>query len=564
MGYYDVHCAECGFVTTADEMAVNIDFMVKKYCSLKDMYMQAGSWRRDISRLYEGINIGMYYKLEDLNKEASKRSDRGLTLEIDCEDVISFLEITYGVDILDKLDEELDDSWEGLDFIDDSFWEEIAISLSEKLNVESTDMAQRRNNIKKLINILTEHREDNILNCNIEWRRSTDDQGNEFNSCYEVEYLNIGGTADIESYQMVCPKCGKELGNEAGNYEEYVVVMLGSSRVGKTAYLAALVDNLWENKLTGISRIPFEDNGMKRFDEIILKKYREGVKFEKTDEFNLATISLFTLLFGIKSGRNDEKRILVKFVDMPGEAWDGEDRFVLNKRRICRHASAFWMCIDPAQVNPALESSKHPGDGKDLINKNLAEVIADIKRKLRMIMDQREIEKIPLAMILTKSDVIDKGEGLEGDKRLFRHELSIDMISGMTKLENILFSGNKIKKEKFKSFEEIVKDYVVNRSRVRLEESFDIFKKKNYFAVAATGRELKEVNPDGIPCTPSLVELPFIWLLANWGYIGIVKTELKEEEETKKGIIKGMRELIGKNTEPEMYEKDCDISELYI
>lgn len=393
-------------------------------------------------------------------------------------------------------------------------------------------------------------------------RKSIDDQGNEFNSCCEVRYLNVGGTADIESFQMVCPQCGKELGSEAGNYKEYVVVMLGSSRVGKTAYLAALVDNLDKNKLTGISRVPFADKGMEIFDKGILKKYRMGVKFEKTDEFNLKTISLFTLLFSIRSGINDEKRILVKFVDMPGEAWDGDDRFVLNKRRICRYASAFWMCIDPVQVNNDLVTVENPSDGNntqsdDLINGNLTDVIANIIDKLKKIMDQKEIEEIPLAMILTKSDVVDKGEGLKGDKSLFRHELSIDMISGTTKLENILFSNNNIKKEKFKSFENIVKDYIVDMHRIRLEHSFGIFKKKNYFAVAAAGRKLEENNPEKIPCMPSLVELPFIWLLANWGYIGIVKMEVKER--TKKRIIskKG-------DTEPEMREIDCDISELYI
>lgn len=250
---------------------------------------------------------------------------------------------------------------------------------------------------------------------------------------------------------------------------------------------------------------------------------------------------------------------------MPGEVWDSDNEFILNKRRICKYAAAFWMCISPVQVNNSLKSIEYSNDTKnsqknDYVNENLNSVIANILNNLGRIMNQKEIEQIPLAMILTKSDVVDEGEQLVKEQRLFRPELSIDMISQRTKLEDTLFSDNKIKIEKFKNLENIVKKYIVTNRRIELENSFGIFKKKSYFAVAAVGRELKEENPECIPCIPSLVELPFLWLLANLGYIGLVKLKIKHRETT--GFFS--RIIQPRNDEPEFYEEDCDINELYI
>ena len=146
-----------------------------------------------------------------------------------------------------------------------------------------------------------------------------DDSGNEFENMLTVTYFD----GETESFQhMVCPNCGEAFYMDAGQYEEKVIVMLGSSRVGKTAYLAALVEKLmpmygaseFEDKIAIINS---KDRKFEDFKKNILNTYRRNYKIIKTD-MTAETVPLFSLKIKIEESK---KYVILTFVDLPGEVF---------------------------------------------------------------------------------------------------------------------------------------------------------------------------------------------------------------------------------------------------
>ena len=566
MGYYDVYCEECGAKIAANNMAVDVDAMVKKYCDLKGTAGNV-SWMNDIKNMYEGIHIGMYLQPRQLSAIGSAHSENAL--ELTCNDILLFLETRYQIHILNKGEADTssgqeEESWLALDTKKEGeeISDEVLEILAQKLKIESLELKDRKDGVKNLLVKLIKNKDETILQCSIQYPAQTDDQGNVFYNQYNVTYAWIN--SETKHYRMVCPCCGEMFGEREGECPEYVVIMLGSARVGKTVYLAALYHLLESEskKLDKISVTSYQNDKQGVFEKIV-DCYRKGKKPEKTNTTNLSTIALFTLQF-IVENETGKQKFLIKFVDMPGEAWDGEDSFLLNKRKICRHASAFWMCIEPSQINAALrDNSIGEEKEEDSVNENLSEVTNGILSKLSMIIDKEKLKEIPLAIILTKSDKVDTGEGKKEGQKLFCPELSTEIVEGKTRLVSILLDeNNNIRKEKFKAFEKIIKEYLNSRDN-HLEADFEMFEKRNYFAVAAAGRKLEETNPENEPCYPSLVEIPFLWLLANFGYIGVVKQVVDSGQRRRRGLLSKISEWRNERSFELIYDKTI-VDELYL
>ena len=225
MEFHKIHCTKCGEKVSADQLAVNLDRIICDH--LKNQVERLGeSSLRELSELFRLMKVGIYLSKYDMANREGILSDEN-KLKITSGYVLKFMERRYQVTLFDS---------EGKMSIDGMK------CLYNRMQFSSgTDIRGGFEKVKRLIELLNKNRETILAECTCEFRIQKDDRGNEFIS--QVITRSLDGPDHVYQH-MVCPKCGNEFYITAGSYAERIIVLLGSSRVGKTAYLAALVSKI--------------------------------------------------------------------------------------------------------------------------------------------------------------------------------------------------------------------------------------------------------------------------------------------------------------------------------
>lgn len=563
--YYKVHCTNCGAVWSSHQMAVNLDKILQDY--LNDHLggvVDDDSMLGTAKRVFQELQIGLYLTKSQMEEE--QILDRNDTLCLTCQHILDFIGKKYAVDIgqirerwesddieddIELLDDDeefdLDDpyknAWE-VDEEEDEYEEEPPIveipayllnTLSEKMQLyghKKIDNAKeiKEEAIRDMLQTLYLNQERTLLKCRCSFLPQIDDRGQEYASTVKVLFAD-GAT---EAYNhFVCPDCGEEFFADAGKYQEYIIVMLGSSRVGKTAYLAALIDALKPEY--GPQRYPVTikdtiDRKYAYFIKRILKIYRSGRKILKTDE-KKEVVALFSLDVKVA----DKKTVILTFVDMPGEVFipkkeeekTGEisGRFIINHRKICYRADAFWFCIDPVQIDRRLMMLNEEAEDSEKVDLDIDKLFANVNSALKLMGNKAGV---PTALIVTKSDLVPRDADIYSSQPLQPDDLLEDM--KYLKLDRLEQQSDKVRNY-LKS--DNVKDIMPNLSTM--------FDHINYFAVAAYGTV---VGAD-MEClrAPSNIMLPFLWTLSVFGHLKPVKYE---SHMVKKGWLGRQVSLEGK------------------
>jgi hypothetical protein len=519
-------------------MAVDVDSLIRTH--LEKMVTQSNNpLYQEAKKLIDEIRIGLYMtKFELVNANLMDQDGR---LCLTAGNVLNFICQRYQVQLPENEKEvhpETDDSEDMFDFLLDSEDQSNKSINNEKdkdrekaienvidnlcikmllLNAEiDTDKSKKREYIEKLIHILQENREVVLADCNCKFNVDRDDKGGEFISSLRVEFID----GETKIYQhMVCPHCGEPFFIHAGKYEERVIVMLGSSRVGKTAYLEALVDTINpEYGQTAYPNIIVKDTSDAKYISFIqkyLKRYRQGKKTTKTDEQKEA-VALISLEVSVNG-----KNLIMTLVDLPGEVFaprgeeektgEASGRFIINHRKICYSADAFWFCIDPVQIDYKLHKLNELNEENDKVELDFGKILSNIENLVNIMRSdgdsdsKREIP--PTAVIITKSDLIDNSFNLYNSNGIRdclenNEYFRVDELNGIaTNVRNYMQSGN-------------------TKNIVGKLDS--MFQKKNYFSVAAYGRNVNEEEGEKAPYG---IMLPFLWTLTNFGYLKTVKLE---------------------------------------
>lgn len=550
--FYKVHCTNCGEVMEADRMAVNLDNILRTHLD-KMAARNVNRTFAEAKELFDEIRIGMYltcFEMAQMNGIMDRKGkgilDKDGTIHLSCRHILNFIQERYKVHIeTDAADEKPSEAKKDIIFPSDLFdasdldavdgkmsWkednsfkisEDVLDSLCLKMLLYSEkdiDEKIKRNSISKLLQFLVEEKDFLLLECRFDFSVSQDDKGGkEFLSSLKVTYFDN----DTVAYNhMVCPNCGESFFIDAGKYEEKIIVMLGSSRVGKTAYLAALVNELKPKygrpKYPNITVIDTLDKQYTFFKNTVLEQYIAGRKILKTDEKKEA-VALFSLEIVINGIRT-----ILTFVDLPGEVFvprnkeelasgEASGRFIINHRKICYSADAFWFCIDPVQLDQRLRFINEHNDTADKVELDMDLVLSNITNSLQL-MGNRKTEA-PTAIIITKSDLIDP------ENRLYN--------SNGEREQNCLVNNTMFLHDRFYSIAENVKRYMESDQVKNITAELDnIFANKNYFAVAAYGMNVEEDKPKGRK--PYGIMLPFLWTMTAFGYFQPVRYILKMEK----------------------------------
>ena len=310
------------------------------------------------------------------------------------------------------------------------------------------------------------------------------------------------------AYKRLCPSCHNPIPQGAEDDGSTVFVVLGPKGVGKSHYIAVLINQL-RNSFSpefGATMSPATDRTTLRYREMYYKRlFEEGRKLSPTLSYEESKESREPMIYYLRFlDGNSPKVYTLAFFDTAGEDLDSADKMMnLNLNSFISRASGIVFLVDPLQIpyiNTRIRMDNKPSTGG-----NVANMLSNITNIIRTnnALKLKESLDIPLAVVLTKCDVLMKAP--ENDE-----ERSI--LFGPNSSMNIDRERGKYDRTNFEQISVEIEEYMRRAVSKAFVQTVKEFKEHSYFAVSALGS-----NPTGNVLTrgisPMRVEDPFIWLL---------------------------------------------------
>lgn len=286
------------------------------------------------------------------------------------------------------------------------------------------------------------------------------------------------------------------------------LALLGGRNSGKSNYIAILVNEI-KRKMSYIfncSLMTCDDTTEIRYKSFFYDPiFKDHRPLDSTDAGRQDPL-LFTLDFYKKSIFGDSmKSLLLPLYDTAGENMQNETKMVENVNYI-QSAGGIILLLDPFEIDEIAEILKI-NDVKN--NVDGATKMEDILNRLQIILQRNDTHKIietPLAIVLTKLDLLNDSTNLISEDSVLRNE-SAHLLNGY-------FS-----QREFEAVDSAVRDILRGSSDSQnLFMKLKAFKNAAFFAVTSFG------------CDPNTADLrrsmkpmrvldPLLWLLSINGYI---------------------------------------------
>lgn len=324
---------------------------------------------------------------------------------------------------------------------------------------------------------------------------------------------NASGICDVcnrSAYKRLCPVCHNPIPPGAEEEGSTVFVVLGPKGVGKSHYIAVLIDQLKKSFSSefGATMSEADDRTALKYRDTYYKRlYEEKRKLAPTLSYEDSREAREPMIYYLRFVDDNHPRVYtLAFFDTAGEDMDSTGRMMgVNLNSFISRASGIVFLVDPLQIpyiNARIKMDNKPAAGPDVsvMLGNIAKIIRT-NNKIKL----KDPITIPLAICLTKCDVLLKNaENEEEAKVLFGLNSSVHIDREKGKYDRINFEQIDVE------IEEYMRRAVGNGFTQTAKE----FKDHSYFAVSALGS-----NPTGNILTrgvsPMRVEDPFIWLLNN-------------------------------------------------
>lgn len=324
---------------------------------------------------------------------------------------------------------------------------------------------------------------------------------------------NASGDCDIcrrPAYLRLCPVCHNPIPQGAEEEGSAVFVILGPKGVGKSHYIAVLIDRLRNSfaKEFGATMTAATDDTSLIYRDVYYRRlFEEGRKLAPTPSFEDDDRAREPMIYHLRFIDGDRpKTYTLAFFDTAGEDLVSSGRIMgLSLNPFISRAAGIVFLVDPLQI-PYVNKRIHV-DGKPAPGEDVETMLANIANTIRVNrrMSSRERIGIPLAVALTKSDVLMKApEDGEEEKVLFGPNFAVHIERERGRYDRTNFEQISAETEEY--LRRVVSD--------GFTQTVKEFEDHCYFAVSALGS-----NPTGSVLkrgvSPMRVEDPFIWLFEN-------------------------------------------------
>ena len=326
---------------------------------------------------------------------------------------------------------------------------------------------------------------------------------------------NPSGFCDVcrrPVYLRVCPTCHNMIPPGAEEEGNKIFVILGPKGVGKSHYIAVLINqlkNVISTEFHGVLNAANDSTTIKYRDVYYHRLFEEKRKLQPTLSFGSSPDAHEPLIFFLRILNGDKPQVFTfAFFDTAGEDLVSTNRMMqVNLNAFISLASGIVYLVDPMQVkyiNQRIHVDNKPNVGPsatDILN-NICQIIRNNKK-----LKNKDKIDIPIAVSLTKSDVLMKiPENEEESKVLF----------GLGSSLHIPREYGKYDAENFAQIDAELEEYIRRTVGPEFLQLVRSFKDYAFFAVSALG-----CNPTGstLPrgVSPQRVEDPFLWLLSREG-----------------------------------------------
>ncbi len=323
------------------------------------------------------------------------------------------------------------------------------------------------------------------------------------------------GTCDVcrrPLYTRVCPICHNPIPPGAEEEGNRIFVILGPKNVGKSHYIAVLINqlkNYVSAEFNGVLNAATDGTTLKYRDMYYRRLFEEKRKLPPTKSFEDSDEGREPLIYYLRIFDSDKPKVFTfAFFDTAGEDLLSSDKMMtLSLNSFIAKAAGIVYLVDPLQVryiNQRIHVDNKPPVGPDVsdVLNNICQTIRTNRK-----MNPRARIDTPLAVVLTKSDVLFKNpEDEEEDKVLF----------GQCSSLHIPREHGRFDKENFEQIDAELTEYLHRCLGDNFIQTVGGFEDHCFFAVSALG-----CNPTGssLPrgVSPMRVEDPFIWLLNREG-----------------------------------------------
>jgi GTPase SAR1 family protein len=325
---------------------------------------------------------------------------------------------------------------------------------------------------------------------------------------------NNRDTCDIcgrQVFTRVCPICHNMIPQGAEDDENSIFVVLGPKGVGKSHYIAVLINQLKEivaPEFNGVLSAATDGTTIKYRDAYYKRLYDEKRLLPSTQPTN-SVEKREPLIYYLRIYKDNKPQVFTfAFFDTAGEDLaTASSMMSKDMSAFLSKAAGIVFLVDPLQVryiNTRINAESKPEVGPDV-----SDILNNISRVIRASKGIKNGDKVdtPLAVCLTKCDVLLKAaENEEEDKVLFGPASSL----------YIPRSRGGFDKENSDQIDVELREYVRRTIGGGFIQMLDSFEDCRLFAVSALG-----CNPTGTALpravSPFRVEDPFIWLLHKEG-----------------------------------------------
>ncbi len=326
---------------------------------------------------------------------------------------------------------------------------------------------------------------------------------------------NSSGTCDVcrrPVYNRVCPVCHNPIPPGAEEDGNRIFVILGPKSVGKSHYIAVLINqlkNYVSAEFNGVLNAATDGTTLKYRDMYYRRLFEEKRKLPPTKSYELSNESREPLIYYLRIFDSEKPKVFTfAFFDTAGEDLITSDKMMsLSLNSFIAKAAGIVYLVDPLQVR-YINQRIHV-DNKPPVGPDVSDVLNNICQIIRTNTKTSSKSKIniPLAVVLTKSDVLFKNpEDEEEDKVLF----------GQCSSLHIPREHSKFDKENFEQIDAELTEYLHRCLGDNFIQLVGGFEEHCFFAVSALGcNPVGSSLPRGV--SPMRVEDPFIWLLNREG-----------------------------------------------
>lgn len=326
---------------------------------------------------------------------------------------------------------------------------------------------------------------------------------------------NSSGQCDIckrPVYTRVCPICHNIIPPGAEDEGNRIFVILGPKGVGKSHYIAVLINqlkNYVSTEFNGVLNAATDSTTLKYRDMYYRRLYEEKRKLLPTKSFDVSDESREPLIYYLRIFNDEKPQVYTfAFFDTAGEDLVSSDKMMsLSINSFIAKAAGIVYLVDPLQIryiNQRIHVDSKPPVGPDVsdILNNICQIIRTQKK-----LKAKDKIDIPIAVCLTKSDVLFKApENEEEDKVLFGPSSSL----------HIPREYGRFDEENFSQIDAELEEYLRRTVGENFVQMIHGFSEHCCFAVSALGcNPTGSTLPRGI--SPMRVEDPFIWLLNREG-----------------------------------------------